>query len=54
MKALLIARRELAAYFFSPIAYLVATLFLLVEGYAFFIFLRVLNQTRTMHGAVLQ
>jgi ABC-type transport system involved in multi-copper enzyme maturation permease subunit len=54
MKTLLVARREIAAYFLSPVAYLVATLFLLVEGYSFFIFLRVLNQTRTMHGAVLQ
>lgn len=54
MKSLVIARRELAAYFFSPISYLVATLFLLVEGYSFWFFLRVLNQRQTMHGAVLQ
>ena len=32
MKALVIARRELAAYFFSPVSYLVPTLFLLVAG----------------------
>jgi ABC-2 type transport system permease protein len=54
MKSLVVARRELAAYFFSPISYLVATLFLLVEGYSFWFFLRVLNQRQTMHGAVLQ
>ena len=32
MKALVVARRELAAYFFSPISYLVATLFLRRPG----------------------
>lgn len=54
MKSLVIARRELAAYFYSPISYLVATLFLLVEGYSFWLFVSVLNQRKTMHGAVLQ
>jgi ABC-2 type transport system permease protein len=54
MKALIIARRELGAYLVSPISYLVATLFLLVEGYSFWLFLRVVNQHQTMHGAVLQ
>ncbi len=53
MKSLVIARRELAAYFFSPISYLVATLFLVVEGYSFSLFVSVLNQTQAMHGAVL-
>ena len=42
--------RELRAYFYSPMAYLVAMLFLLVEGYSFWFFLRVLNQRQSMHG----
>jgi ABC-2 type transport system permease protein len=54
MKSLVIARRELLAYLTSPISYLTATLFLLVEGYSFWFFLGVLNQHPTMHGAVLQ
>lgn len=54
MKALQIARRELAAYFLSPISYLVLTLFLLVEGYSFWLFMELLNGRDTPHGAVLQ
>jgi ABC-2 type transport system permease protein len=54
MKSLAVARRELAAYFFSPVSYLVATLFLLVQGYSFWLFLRILNERPVQHGAVLQ
>jgi ABC-2 type transport system permease protein len=54
MKALVIARRELAAYFLSPVSYLVLTLFLLVEGYSFWLFLALLNAHPGRHGAVLQ
>jgi ABC-2 type transport system permease protein len=54
MKALAIARRELQSYFFSPIAYVVLTLFLLVEGYSFWLFAALLNGRNTPHGAVLQ
>jgi ABC-2 type transport system permease protein len=31
-----VARRELAAYFYSPIAYIVVVIFLLISGYMFF------------------
>lgn len=49
-----VARRELAAYFRSPVSYLVLTLFLLVEGYSFWLFVELLNGRATPHGAVLQ
>lgn len=54
MKTLVIARRELAAYLLSPVSYLVATLFLVVQGYSFWLFVRILNEHPTQHGAVLQ
>lgn len=53
-QALTIARREISAYFLSPISYLVLTLFLLVEGYSFWLFIELLNGRDTPHGAVLQ
>lgn len=49
-----VARRELAAYFYSPIAYVVLTLFLLVQGYSFWVFARFLSEPNAPHGAVLQ
>ncbi|MDB4965544.1 MAG: ABC-type uncharacterized transport system [Myxococcales bacterium] len=54
MKTLAIARRELGAYLFSPVSYLVMTLFLLVQGYSFWLFLSILNSRPTQHGAVMQ
>ncbi|HZS36375.1 MAG TPA: ABC transporter permease [Polyangia bacterium] len=54
MKALVIARRELAAYFLSPVSYLVLTLFLVVEGYSFWLFMELLSGRDTPHGAVMQ
>lgn len=54
MKALHLARRELAAYFLSPVSYLVLTLFLVVEGYSFWLFTELLSGRDTPHGAVLQ
>jgi ABC-2 type transport system permease protein len=53
-RAFVIARRELAAYFFAPVSYVVAMLFLLVEGYSFWLFLELLNGRDTPHGAVMQ
>jgi ABC-2 type transport system permease protein len=35
-RAIVIARRELASYFYSPIAYVAMTLFLLAAGFLFF------------------
>ena len=42
-KLLAVARRELVAYFVSPVSYLIVTLFLLVQGYSFWLFLSILN-----------
>lgn len=53
MKTLVVARRELAAYFFSPVSYLVMALFLVVEGYSFWLFLTLTNERPAGHGAVL-
>jgi len=49
-----IARRELLNYFYSPLAYVVLTLFLLVQGYSFWIFVQFLAQPNAPHGAVMQ
>jgi ABC-type transport system involved in multi-copper enzyme maturation permease subunit len=54
MKSLAVTRRELGAYFFSPVSYLILTLFLLVQGYSFWLFLSILNARPVQHGAVMQ
>jgi ABC-2 type transport system permease protein len=54
VKALVIARRELAAYFYSPISWIVMTLFLVATGYEFWLLAALLNGRETPHGAVLQ
>jgi ABC-2 type transport system permease protein len=53
MNVLTIARRELAAYFYSPVAYVVLSLFLLVQGICFTIFLYFLNSPSAPPGAVM-
>ncbi len=47
--ALVIARRELLAYFISPIAYMVSAVFLLIAGYLFSLIL-IQSQQATMEG----
>lgn len=47
-------KRELFAYFLSPISYLIAALFLLVHGYSFFLLCQVLSTQKATTGAVLQ
>jgi len=47
-------RRELASYFFSPLAWVVLTLFLLVQGYSFYIYVQLVNRPDGPHGAVMQ
>jgi ABC-2 type transport system permease protein len=49
-----IYRREVAAYFLSPIAWVVLALFLIIQGYQFFVFVQFLSQPNAPHGAVLQ
>jgi ABC-2 type transport system permease protein len=42
-----IVRRELIAYFSSPLAYIVLTAFLLMQGYIFFLIISFLNNPQT-------
>lgn len=46
-KVLAIVRRELIAYFSSPLAYIVLTAFLLMQGYIFYILVSFLNNPQT-------
>jgi ABC-2 type transport system permease protein len=46
-KILAIVRRELIAYFSSPLAYIVLTAFLLMQGYIFYILVSFLNNPQT-------
>jgi ABC-2 type transport system permease protein len=46
-KTLAIVRRELIAYFSSPLAYIVLTAFLLMQGYIFYIIVSYLNNPMT-------
>jgi ABC-type transport system involved in multi-copper enzyme maturation permease subunit len=46
-KILAIVRRELIAYFSSPLAYIVLTAFLLMQGYIFNIIVSFLNNPMT-------
>ncbi len=56
MNALLVARRELAAYFHAPIAYVVGVLFLAVQGLSFWALVQALSNPAAPApiGAVLQ
>jgi ABC-2 type transport system permease protein len=53
MNVLTIARREMAAYFYSPVAYVVLALFLVIQGAVFTLFLNFLNQPAAPPGAVM-
>ncbi len=52
--AVAVARRELLAYALSPISYLVAALFLVVQGYSFFLVCQALSTQRASATAVMQ
>jgi ABC-type transport system involved in multi-copper enzyme maturation permease subunit len=54
VKTLAIARRELLSYFFSPISWVVMTLFLVATGWEFWLLVAMLNGRAAPHGAVLQ
>jgi len=51
---LAILRRELRAYFFSPLAYILLTFFLLVQGYTFSIIVAYLSDPRYPAGKPLE
>src|SRR5262249_42081417 len=53
MNIFTIARRELAAYFYSPVAYIVLALFLVIQGITFTLFLQFLNHPSAPPGAVM-
>jgi len=46
--------RELRSYFYSPLAWVVLTLFLLVQGYSFYLYVELVNRPDAPHGAVMQ
>lgn len=52
--ALAVLRRELKAYFFSPLAYVVLTFFLLVNGYQFALIVAYLSDPRFPGGKPLE
>jgi ABC-2 type transport system permease protein len=55
MKAILATLgRELRAYFFSPLAYIVLTVFLLVNGFVFWLIVSFLSDPRATIGAPLE
>ncbi len=47
-KVMAILRRELIAYFSSPLAYIVMTAFLLLQGYIFYLIVSYLNRPQTL------
>lgn len=49
-----ILKKELLSYFFSPLAYIILTAFLLLNGWIFYIILSYLNSPASPHGAVLK
>ena len=52
--ALATLRRELRAYFFSPLAYAILTLFLIVNGFIFWVIVGYLSDPRSRVGAPLE
>lgn len=52
MTLLTIARRELEGFFYAPVAYVVGTLFLLLQGITFYLFTLVLSSPQAGPGAV--
>ena len=53
MNTFVIARRELLAYFYSPVAYVVLALFLVIQGIYFWLFLNFLSAPSAPPGAVM-
>lgn len=51
---LAILRRELTSTFFSPLAWILLSLFLLAQGYSFYLFMELASQPFAPHGAVMQ
>lgn len=54
MRTLALIRRELLGYFFSPLGWIVLALFLLVQGYGFYLVIELLNRPDAPHGGPMQ
>ncbi len=54
MNVLTLIRKELAGYFLSPLAWVILTMFLLVQGYSFYLLMVLVTQPNAPHGAVMQ
>jgi ABC-2 type transport system permease protein len=54
VKTLLVLRRELLAYLRAPVFWVVGALFLLVEGWSFWLLVEILGRRQAPHGAVLR
>jgi ABC-2 type transport system permease protein len=52
--ALVVMRRELRSFFCSPLAWAVLTLFLLVQGWSFYLYVQLMSQPSAPHGAAMQ
>ncbi len=52
--ALAVFQRELRAYFFSPLAYVILSFFLIVQGYTFWVILSFLSDPRASAGKPLE
>lgn len=51
---LALLRRELRASFSSPLAWALLTVFLLVQGYSFYLYVQLMSQPGAPHGAAMQ
>jgi ABC-2 type transport system permease protein len=51
---LTLCRRELLSSFLSPLGWILLTLFLLVQGYGFYLFMELISQPQAPHGPVLR
>ena len=49
-----ILRKELACYYYSPLAWVVMSLFLVVQGYSFFLIIKLINHPQGPHGAAMK
>ena len=49
-----ILRKELLSYFYSPLAWVVMSLFLVVQGYSFFLLIKLVSHPQGPHGAVMK
>ncbi len=49
-----VLRKELLSYFYAPLAWVVMSLFLVVQGYSFFLLIKLVSHPQGPHGAVMR